>query len=325
MGRHVSRRRAAAPVQQYVVRILFMVALLSLLRLFYLLNSRHLQLKLGSHRLEKTQKTPIQSIHLTSVFMIVPGMGDGLERQSIVKKNIEYISEQVRSLNLPFRCMINVFGKKAKSETDFLPCALEATGLGVEEVQRDTKSRSGEAVIVLFDDVAMQSDHPVDFPTLFTNMREHSLDIANPACDGTGWDVMKPGSGLILAKFYEPFVTVYTSRAWACRQKLLRIILSFSNYSNVMEWDKYEFSFCHSRIGIFKEMVARHTEAGGKTESLVSVQGSQRIDWIGLYDFMLQEHGLLPINADEKREITHSSAGFLEIAHGNGYDKLTLI
>ena len=266
-----------------------------------------------------------KNLGFRGVFVIVPGMGDGLERQAIVKDNIKHVRKEVEKLRMPFRCMINVFGVGAKRDADFQPCVLKATGLGIEEVQRDTDVGEGEAVIVLFDDVKLQGNPPVDFGKIFSNMLFHQLDIANPACDGTGWGVMKPGTGGILTKFYEPFVTVYTSRAWNCRQRLLRVVTTFSNYGNVMEWDKYEFAFCQSRIGIFKQMVAIHTEAGGKTANLVEVQGSQRIDWPGLYDFMVKEYNVLPINAEEKSQITHSSPGFLEIAHGNGYSTFEIV
>ena len=254
---------------------------------------------------------------LHSVLLLVQGLGDMTERRQMLAGNILSIKRELNELHVDLRCIINFYGSIPPVLSDFEPCSFQQNGLGVEEFQRDTPAYTGELVFVLFDDVTLP--HMI-VHSLLKNMAVYSLTIATPACLGSGWRVMQPGHAGIYSKFYEPFFTLYSNRAWNCRRKLLRHVLSFATHTSpifAMEWDKYEHGFCNSTIGILKDIVVEHTQIGGKDEKFVS--SGPALKWSDLYQYMQLEFGILPLNHEEWEEVSHKSASFLDIANGNGY------
>ena len=259
---------------------------------------------------------------LRQVLLLVPGLGDGPKRRRMLADNIRILKRELTELLVELRCKVNFYGSKPLELSEFEPCLLQKNGLGVEEFQRDTPSRPGEVVFVL-DDVSLP--HGI-VRTLLKNMAVYSLTIATPACSGSGWHVMQPGHGGIYSKFYEPFFTVYSNEAWNCRRELLRRVLSFATQTSTlsaMDWDKYEYAFCNSTIGILKNVIVNHTQIGGKDDKFVS--GGPALKWSDLYQYMQLEFGLLPLNHAEQAEVSHTSASFLEVAHGNGYGSFTVL
>jgi len=224
-------------------------------------------------------------------------------------------------MGVSFSCHINVFGSIPLLAKHFEPCTINMTELQLDDVQASVDVASADYVSVLFDDVSFETRHPLSVGKMISNMEFYFIDIGSPACIGSGWGVMSPGQGAILSKFYEPFFTIYTASAWRCRIELLGITRRFGSRGISMTWDKYEHNFCHSKIGIFKEMSVTHTQAGGKDTSLANSPGDD--SWPKLFQHMKDEHGVLPINPEEVDAITNDSDEFLKVAHGGGYGNFT--
>ena len=90
-----------------------------------------------------------------------------------------------------------------------------------------------------------------------------------------------------------------------------------------MDWDKYEYGFCNSTIGILKDVVVEHTQIGGKDAKFVS--SGPALKWSDLYQHMQLKFGLLPLNHEEVEKVSHTSASFLDIANGNGYGSFDVV
>tara|TARA_A100001015_G_scaffold319990_1_gene444792 strand:- start:280 stop:1089 length:810 start_codon:yes stop_codon:yes gene_type:complete len=253
---------------------------------------------------------------------IIPGLGDGPERRALVASNIKFLQRQLKELGVAFSCQINVYGEVPMPLQTVEPCASTFTIANQHETQRNTRFCDADYVAVLFDDANLQTENPVNLSTLIPIIAKGDVDVGVTACRGSGWKVMSPGVGVILSKFYEPFFSVYTAKAWRCRMDLFDII-SQVGPSDQMFWDKYEYTFCHSKIGIFKEMVADHTQLGGKHQKFINFDQTV-IDsqWRKLYTHMKEERGVLPINYEEKLAVTNKFPSFLEVANGEGYREL---
>ena len=90
-----------------------------------------------------------------------------------------------------------------------------------------------------------------------------------------------------------------------------------------MDWDKYEYGFCNSTVGIFKTYAVHHTQIGGKDAKFQTSEPALR--WSDFYEYMHSNFGILPLNYEERNVVSHTSVTFLEVAHGNGYGSFTIL
>ncbi len=194
-------------------------------------------------------------------------------------------------------------------------------------------------VLELFDDVSLRTgSSTLDLGVLLRTMERERLDIATPACDGSGWRVMQPASSVgraadapggsartstpgRLTSFYEPFAATYTRAAWQCRQRLIAISEQFGKGS--MRWDKYIHAFCGAapgtaaRIGVVPSMVVRHTQAGGKAPDKGATPGLN--DWAGFQQRMMELGYGRGLGNTTGRNEPNAHRAFTSIANGKGY------
>jgi len=225
---------------------------------------------MGDHVIKAESDCPVPIVlnsRKPAVLFIVPGFGGMPARREVVAHNLELLQAQTIDL----RCIVYVYNDEGASNArqnfkHVCDIVGPARGSWVDFASRVPKHsiRDSDFVCLGIDDVRL--DASVNLPKLFNLMRWNCVDIAAPACKGSGHPVMQPkplnSQQNVVGRRTEAVeiqFTVFTVAQYTCFVNLVTTLFAFDPDTHAStSFDQYLRNWCNASVGIVDTMIVHH-------------------------------------------------------------------